>query len=139
MHQLMTHLVHHPARHQHLLLKIDLKDAYRMVPVHTCDCHLLVVCWREQAYIDQALPSGLRSAPKLFTAVADAIGWALFQVGVSLHLHHLDDFFFLPPRCTHPHLVLSYIYGVLESLVSQLHGTRQDPQLQSHSCGWLWT
>ena len=100
-----------------LLLKIDLKDAYRMVPVHTCDRHLLGICWRDQAYIDQALPFGLRSAPKLFTAVADAIGWALFQAGVRLHLHYLDDFlFFLPPSCTLPHLVLSYIHGVLESI-----------------------
>ena len=100
-----------------LLLKIDLKDAYRMVPVHTRDHHLLGICWRDQAYIDQALPFGLHSALKLFTAVADAIGWALFQAGVRLHLHYLDDFlFFLPPSYTLPHLVLSYIHGVLESI-----------------------
>ena len=73
--------------------------------------------WRDQIYIDQALLFGLRSAPKLFKAVADAVSWALFQAGAPLHLHYLDDFlFFLPPGFSQPHLVLQHIYRVLESL-----------------------
>ena len=45
--------------------------------------------------MDRALPFGLRSAPKLFTAVADAIAWTLFFKGVPYLLHYLDDFLFL--------------------------------------------
>lgn len=45
-------------------------------------------------YCDQALPFGLRSAPKLFTAVADGLAWALACQGASNFLHYLDDYFF---------------------------------------------
>ena len=84
-----------------LLLKVDLKSAYRIVPVNPLDRHLLGLCWEDHAYVDQALPFGLRSAPILFTAVADAVTWALMQAGISFVMHYLDDYlFFLPPRIT---------------------------------------
>ena len=54
-------------------MKLDLKDAYRMVPVHPDDQHLLGISWRDGIYVDRALPFGLRSAPKLFSTVADAL------------------------------------------------------------------
>ena len=49
-----------------LLAKLDLKEAYRAVPVHPSDQRLLAVQWEGATYIDKALPFGLRSAPKLF-------------------------------------------------------------------------
>ena len=48
--------------------KLDIKLAYRLVPVHPQDRYLLGV---GAYYVDAALPFGLRSAPKIFTAVAD--------------------------------------------------------------------
>ena len=48
--------------------------------------------WRGKIYIDSVLPFGLRSAPKIFSSVADALEWILLQHGVSLSLHYLDDF-----------------------------------------------
>ena len=77
------------------LVKLDIKDAYRIVPIHPADHHLLGILWRGQTYIDQSLPFGLRSAPKLFSAVADLIAWALACQGVTHQLHYLDDFLFL--------------------------------------------
>ena len=66
-----------------------------MVPIHPEDCHLLGMKWEEMVYVDAALPFGLRSAPKIFTAVADAIQWIVKREGVA-HLHHyLDDFLIL--------------------------------------------
>ncbi len=56
------------------------------------DRYLLAVRWREDVYVDQALPFGLRSTPKLFTAFADALGWALCEAGLLHHIHYLDDF-----------------------------------------------
>ena len=41
--------------------------------------------------MDSALPFGLRSAPKIFTAVADALQWVMLDVGVSAVDHYLDD------------------------------------------------
>ena len=40
-------------------------------------------------------PFGLRSAPKIFSAVANTIAWVLTQSGIQHHLHYLDDFLFL--------------------------------------------
>ena len=77
------------------LVKMDLKDAYRVVPVHPDDQHLLGISWKEEVYMDRSLPFGLRSAPKLFTAVADAMTWALFSRGIRFLLHYLDDFLFV--------------------------------------------
>ena len=56
-----------------LLAKFDIASAYRMVPVHPEDRPLLGMRWRGELLVDGALPFGLRSAPKLFTAVADAL------------------------------------------------------------------
>ena len=46
-----------------LLAKIDPKNAFRMVPVHPADRHLLAMRWRDRVYIDTCLPIGLRSTP----------------------------------------------------------------------------
>ena len=48
-----------------LLAKLDIKSAYRNIPVHPGDYHLLGIQWRDQTYVDSCLPFGLRSAPKL--------------------------------------------------------------------------
>lgn len=77
------------------LVKLDLKSAYRIVPIHPQDHHLLAVAWEGETYIDRALPFGLRSAPKIFSAVADMISWVLHCVGIRHQLHYLDDFLFL--------------------------------------------
>ena len=42
-----------------LLIKVDLKNACRMVPVHSQDRHLLGICWEGNCYVDMALPFGL--------------------------------------------------------------------------------
>ena len=82
-----------------LLAKFDLKSAYRMVPVHPTDHQLLGVRWEGKSYIDTALPFGLRSAPKIFSAVADMLAWAMVSNGVQCAIHYLDDFLILgPPR-----------------------------------------
>ena len=49
-----------------LLAKLDLREAYRIVPVHPEDRPRLGVRWRNDVYIDAAHPFGLRSAPKFF-------------------------------------------------------------------------
>ena len=48
------------------LVKADIQEAYRMVPVHLEDQHLLGVKWNGAVFIDKVLPFGLRSAPKIF-------------------------------------------------------------------------
>ena len=80
-----------------MMAKLNLKSAYRMIPIHRLDQHLLGITWQGHTYKDQALPFGLRSAPLIFTAVADGLAWALACNGVRHFIHYLDDFFFVGP------------------------------------------
>ena len=80
-----------------LLAKLDLKEAYRAVPVHPFDQPLLSVKWEGVVFIDRALPFGLRSAPKIFSALTDGLMWLLYERGVQFALHYLDDFLVLGP------------------------------------------
>ena len=59
------------------LVKLDLKNAYRIVSIHPHDHYLLCFHWEGGTYTDRNLPFGLRSAPKIFTAVADMLAWAV--------------------------------------------------------------
>jgi len=72
--------------------KFDLESAYRMVPVYPQDCLLLGMVWKGPRYVDGALPFGLRSAPKLFTALAEALLWIMRQHEVAEAMHYLNDF-----------------------------------------------
>ena len=74
------------------LAKMDVKQAYRMIPVHPSDRRLLGMQWREVIYVDKALPFGLGSAPILFSAVADALQWMMQARGVAFVDHYIDDF-----------------------------------------------
>lgn len=51
-------------------------------------------------YVDTLLPFGLCSAPKIFTAMADALLWIISQHGVQNGLHYLDDFLFIDAPTT---------------------------------------
>ena len=75
-----------------LLAKVDIESAYCLVPVHPEDRLLLGIEWKGSCYCDGMLPFGLRSAPKVFTAVADALEWCIRREGVERVFHYLDDF-----------------------------------------------
>ena len=80
-----------------LLAKVDIESAYRLIPVHREDLPLQAVQWREQIFVDPMLPFGLRSAPKIFNAVADTLHWHLQQGGIRYIYHYLDDFIIVAP------------------------------------------
>ena len=78
-----------------LMAKMDLQNAYRVLPIHPDDHPLLGISWCDAIFIDTALPFGLRSAPKIFSPFADALAWVMQTRGVSRQLHYLDDYLFL--------------------------------------------
>ena len=80
-----------------LLAKVDIESAYRLIPVHPADRCLQAIQWENHIFIDSMLPFGLRSAPKIFNAVADALHWYLQQSGIPLLFHYLDDFVIAGP------------------------------------------
>ena len=53
--------------------------------------------WQGQIYIDPRLPFGLRSPPKIFNVVADALHWHLSHQGIAHLFHYLDDFIMVTP------------------------------------------
>ena len=69
------------------MAKVDMQHAYRNVPVHPDDRHLLGTEWRGR---NKTLPFTLRSAPKLFCVLADALGWILKAAGVEWSIHYID-------------------------------------------------
>ena len=87
-----------------LITKVDIRSAYRNVPVHPDDRWLLAMSWEDEVFIDTALPFGLRSAPKIFNALADGVEWILREAGVSSVIHYLDDFLLVEnpasPECS---------------------------------------
>ena len=80
-----------------LLAKVDIKSAYRLVPVNLADRSLLGITSRGKYYVDTILPFGLRSAPKIFNALADALEWCFRQQGVTDVDHYLDDIITIGP------------------------------------------
>jgi hypothetical protein len=80
-----------------LLAQLDIKSAYRNIPIHPGDRHLLGMHWRDRYFINTCLPFGLRSAPKIFNATADALEWLIANEGetfVEFVFNYLDDFLF---------------------------------------------
>ena len=76
---------------------MDLSNAYRIAQVHPDDQSLLGISWQGSTFVDRALPFGLHSAPKIFTAVADCLAWSLCCDGVQYVIHYLDGFLIMGP------------------------------------------
>ena len=93
-----------------VMAKMDIKQAYRNVPIHPADRYLLGMAWKGKVYIDTALPYGLRSAPLIFTALADALQWIMEQKGAVHIFHYIDDFITLgapdSPECSQSALIM---------------------------------
>ena len=81
-----------------LLSKVDLKSAFRMIPVTPHDWELLGIHWRGQYYVDTCLPFGLRSAPYLFNQYAAVLKWILTNnYNIPWLIHYLDDYLIIGP------------------------------------------
>ncbi len=75
-----------------LLAKLDLKDAFRHIPVRQQDWYLLGCHWSGQFYYHVVLVFGAKSAPYIFNLFAEALHWIIQRhIPASLR-HYLDDF-----------------------------------------------
>lgn len=80
------------------LAKIDLKRAFRLIPIAKCDWELLGIHWDNNFYFNKQLPFGLRSAPFLFNQLADALHWVLtHNYHIHYLVHYLDNFLIVAP------------------------------------------
>ena len=79
-----------------LMGKIDIRSAFRLLPILPSQRQLFGIFWEGEYYYDKCVGFGLRSAPKLFDQFAAAVEWiAKTKFGVHNVIHFLDDFFFV--------------------------------------------
>ena len=74
------------------------------------------IIWEGATFVDCCLPFGLRSTPKIFSAVADALAFVFGCYGLILQVHYLDDFLFLEPPCRTSSSVIPLVSSVCSSL-----------------------
>ena len=100
-----------------LMVKVDLESAYWMIPIHPDDRWLLGMLWNGLVWLDTTLPFGLRSAPKIFNAMADGLQWIIQHQGVEFIMYYLDDFLLAgPPNSAQCKVVLETMLSVCERL-----------------------
>ena len=81
-----------------LMSKIDVKHAFRLLPVLPIQWILLGICWLGQFFVDTRLPFGLRSSPAIFNKFADALWWIIRNIfNVPNIIHYSDDFLLVSP------------------------------------------
>ena len=79
-----------------LMGKIDIKDAFRLIPVKPVDYELLGIQWKNAFYYDMTLPMGCRTSCATFEAFSSALHWVLTNKrGASHVVHIIDDFLLL--------------------------------------------
>ena len=78
-----------------LMSKIDIKHAFRLLPVMPAQWILLGICWLNSIFIDTRLPFGLRSSPAIFNLFADAICWIIQNIFKVINIVHYSDDFLL--------------------------------------------
>ena len=89
-----TELVRRAGRHC-LMSKVDIKHAFRLLPVRLEDWKLLGYFWKHCYFIDTRLPFGLRSSPAIFNCFADLTCWVIHHVCHLRSLVHYADELFL--------------------------------------------
>lgn len=80
------------------IAKADIESAFRIIPVHPRDYHLLGFSFDGQYYYDKCLPMGCSISCKIFEQFSCALQWILQTNFHVMHMSHiLDDYIFLSP------------------------------------------
>ena len=78
------------------LAKTDIKSAFKIIPIHPLDYHLLGFRWGGKYYYAKTLPMGAASSCAIFERLSMALQFLAFRgVGVFSCIHVLDDFLFI--------------------------------------------
>jgi hypothetical protein len=81
------------------LSKVDIKSAYRAVPVRPADWPMLGMIWEGRYWFHTTLPFGLRSSCHLWERYATAAQWiAQHALGIRWMIHYVDDFLIAAAR-----------------------------------------
>lgn len=82
-----------------LLAKVDIEDAFRLIPIHPSDYSRLGLIIDGRYYYNRSLPMGCSCSCHLFESFSCAIHWIMeYKTGAEL-VYIIDDFLFIaPPR-----------------------------------------
>jgi hypothetical protein len=113
------------------IIKRDIKDAFRIVPVAEDNQHLLAFQWHDSTYVECCLPFGLATAPYLFNLFAEALHWILQCLLAAFHInHYLDDFIAITksPSMSDPVGAFAEVYNVVTDYLDIPRNTKKDEQ-----------
>jgi hypothetical protein len=113
------------------IIKRDIKDAFRMVPVAKDNQHLLAFQWNGSTYVECCLPFGLATAPFLFNLFAEALHWILQCLLHAFYInHYLDDFIAIThsPSMSDPAGAFDEVYHTVTDYLGIPRNTRKDEQ-----------
>jgi hypothetical protein len=112
-----------------VMMKRDLKAAFRHIPINPCDYWLLIFKWDGKYYVDMFLPFGLRTAPRIFNLFAEALHWVFDTLYEWNCTHYLDDFLFVFP----PHTKISEVSAQFDEVLSEF-GFSKAPEKDLNGC-----
>ena len=75
-----------------LMAKLDLKDAYRHIPVRSTDWNLLGFHWMGKYHYPVVLMFWGKSEPYIFNLFTEALHWIIQKHILARLRHYLDDF-----------------------------------------------
>ncbi|XP_053395078.1 uncharacterized protein LOC123524041 isoform X1 [Mercenaria mercenaria] len=79
-----------------LVSKVDIEEAFRIVPITPLDYNKLGFTFQGRYYFDTVLPMGASSSVAIFESLAQSIQWILQnKCNVSKVSHIIDDFIFV--------------------------------------------
>lgn len=101
-----------------LLAKADIKSAFRLLPVHPDDHHLLGFTFQGHYYYDMAMPFGCRSSCAHFERFAKFLNWCLLQEcrNGAWADHYLDDYILVASNETQCKEALNKFVALCRSL-----------------------
>lgn len=73
-----------------MLFKLDLRRAYRQIPICPSCYNLVAFTWKKHIFFDTVLSMGSRSAAYCCQSLTNAIVFMMFKIGISV-LNYLDD------------------------------------------------
>ena len=75
------------------LIKVDIKSAFRLLPIHPMDFPLLGMEFQGKFFVDKCLPFGLSLSCALFEKFSCFLEWHTRKLsGSEMIIHYLDDF-----------------------------------------------
>ena len=122
-----------------LLAKADIENAFRLIPIHPADYHLLGFQWRNRFFINSSLAMGCSTSCKTFESFSCALQWIINKnMGMHNVSHIIDDFIFCGPKDNNVCMnTLQYFFKICKDInIPIKHSKTVFPTtlIQAHGC-----